>query len=46
VDDGFEEILACFDPEVRGPAVRARFLSEGIYPEVVEVPWPKQNVVG
>jgi len=46
VDNGFEEILARFDPEVRDLGVRARSLIEEVYPEVVEVPWPGQNVAG
>ena len=46
VDDGFEEIAARFDPRVGDLAVSARALIEDIYPEVVEVPWPRQNVVG
>jgi len=46
VDEGLEEILARFDPEVRGLGVRTRSLIEEVYPEVVEVPWPRQNVVG
>lgn len=44
--DGFEEILASFDPRVCDLAVRARALIIDVYPEVVEVPWPRQNVVG
>jgi hypothetical protein len=46
MEDGFEEILARFDPHVRKLAVGARSLIEAAYPEVVEVPWPRQNVVG
>jgi hypothetical protein len=46
MEDGFEEILARFDPHVRELAVGARPLIEAVYPEVVEVPWPRQNVVG
>ena len=46
MDDGFEEILARFDPEVSDLAMGARSLIEAVYPEVVEVPWPRQNVVG
>lgn len=43
---GFEEILSNFDPHVRELAVRARSLIEEVYPDVVEVPWPRQNVAG
>jgi hypothetical protein len=46
MDDGFEEILARFDPHVRDLAVRTRSLIQAVYPDVVEVPWPRQNVVG
>jgi hypothetical protein len=46
IDNGFEEILARFDPQVRDLAVGARALIGDVYPDVVEVPWPRQNVVG
>lgn len=46
MDDGFEEILANFDHHVRDLAARSRALIEDVYPDVVEVPWPRQNVVG
>lgn len=46
VGDGFDEILASFDPRVRDLAVRTRALIADVYPEVVEVPWVRQNVVG
>ena len=46
MDGGFEEILARCDPHVRNLAVRARALIEDVCPDVVEVPWPRQNVVG
>ncbi len=35
-----------FDPRVRDLAARARALIVDVYPEVVEVPWPRQNVAG
>ncbi len=38
--------MARFDPRVRDLAVSVRALIEDVYPEVVEVPWPRQNVVG
>ena len=41
MDEGLEEILARFDPEVRCLGVRTRFLIEEVYPEVFEVPWPR-----
>jgi hypothetical protein len=46
MDDGFGEILARFDPQVRHLAVHTRSLIQDVYPDVVEVPWPRQNVVG
>jgi len=46
MDDGFEEILARFDPDVQDLALRSRALISNVYPSVVEVPWPRQNVVG
>lgn len=44
--NGLEEMAAAFDPRVRDLAARTRALIEDVYPEVVEVPWPGQNVVG
>jgi len=46
VSGGFEEIAVTFDPGVRELAERTRALIVEVYPEVVEVPWPRQNVVG
>jgi hypothetical protein len=46
VGSGFEEIAAAFEPRVRDLAVRTRALITEVYPEVVEVPWVRQNVVG
>lgn len=46
MNDGFQEILARFAPHVRDLAVRARSAIQDVYPDVVEVPWPRQNVVG
>jgi len=43
---GFEEIEAGFEPHVRDLAAQARALISEVYPEVVEVPWPRQKVVG
>ena len=44
--DGLEEMAAAFDPRVRDLAARTRALILDVYPEVVEVPWPRQNVAG
>ncbi len=43
---GFEETLAGSDPRVRDLATRARALIRSVMPDVVEVPWPRQRVVG
>ena len=46
MNDGFQEILARFDPHIHDLAVRARSMIQDVYPDVVEVPWPRQDVVG
>ena len=46
VSGGFDEALAGFGPRVRDLATRTRALIRTIMPEVVEVPWPRQRVVG
>jgi hypothetical protein len=46
MSNGLEEMAAAFDPQRRDLASRTRNLIVDIYPEVVEVPWPKQSVTG
>jgi hypothetical protein len=46
VSNGLKEMTAAFDPHVRDLASRTRSLIVDVYPEVVEVPWPRQNVAG
>ena len=46
MSDGFEEILSTAGPQVRTLARRTRLLIQEILPEVVEVPWPKQKIIG
>jgi hypothetical protein len=46
VSGGFAETLAGSGPRVRDLATRTRALIRAVMPEVVEVPWPKQRVVG
>jgi hypothetical protein len=46
MSNGLEEMAAAFDPHVRDLASRTRSLIFDFYPEVVEVPWPRQNVAG
>ena len=38
--------MAGSDPRVRDLATRARALIRSVMPDVVEVPWPRQRVVG
>jgi hypothetical protein len=42
----FEEALSGSSSHVREIAERLRALIIDIYPEVVEVPWPKQKIIG
>jgi hypothetical protein len=46
MSEGFNEILADSSPRVRDLATRTRALIRDMMPEVVEVPWPRQRVVG
>jgi len=46
MSNGLEEMTAAFDPQVRDLAARTRALIFDVYPEMVEVPWPRQNVAG
>jgi hypothetical protein len=46
MSNGLEEMTAAFDPRVRDLAARTRALIFDVYPEVVEVLWPRQNVAG
>lgn len=40
------EEMAAFGPRVRNLAARTWTLLVDVYPEVVEVPWAKQNMAG
>ena len=42
----FEDVIQGSNPEVQSIARRLRELIIEIYPDVVEVPWPKQRIVG
>lgn len=44
--NGFDEIVSGVSPKARELARQARALIEAVYPAVVEVPWPKQRVIG
>ena len=46
MSNGFEEILDAANPPARELAREARSLIQSVYPAVVEVPWPKQRVIG
>jgi hypothetical protein len=46
MSNGLEEMATGFDPRVRDLAERTRALIFDVYPEVVEVSWPRQNVAG
>lgn len=43
---GYDEALAGPGPRARDLAMRTRALIRAVMPEVVEVPWPRQRVVG
>ena len=43
---GFEAVLAGASTAVRDLAKQARALINEVYPGVVEVPWPRQRMVG
>jgi hypothetical protein len=46
MSNGFDEIVAGVSPHARQLAERARALIQDVYPAIVEVPWPKQRVIG
>lgn len=46
MSNGFEEIVSSVNPHARQLAEQARGLIQSVYPRVVEVPWPKQRVIG
>lgn len=46
MSNGLEEMAAAFGPRVQDLASRTRALIFDVYPEVVKVPWPRQNVTG
>ena len=46
MSNGFQEIVLNVSPHSRQLAEQARALIQGVYPAVVEVPWPKQKVIG
>ena len=46
MSDGFDEIMAASEARVRDLAIRTRALIQTVTPDVVEVPWPRQRVIG
>ena len=46
MSEGFDEILGTSSPRVRDLASRTRALIRDVMPDVVEVPWTRQRVVG
>jgi hypothetical protein len=46
MSNGFDEIVSKVSPHARQLAERARSLIRAVYPAVMEVPWPKQRVIG
>ena len=46
MSDGFEEILAPASAKSQELARLAKRLIQDVMPKVVEVPWPKQKVIG
>lgn len=43
---GFDEVMAGASPHVRELATATRALIQEVMPAVVEVPWPRQRVIG
>ena len=46
MSNGFDEIVSGVSPHARQLAEQARELIRNVYPAIVEVPWPKQRVIG
>jgi hypothetical protein len=46
MSEGFDEALAGSDRRVRDLAAGTRALILSVMPDVVEVPWPRQRVIG
>ncbi len=46
MSEGFDEIVTESSPRVRRLATRTRALIRDVMPDVVEVPWTRQRVVG
>ena len=46
MNNGFDEIVSSVSPHARQLAEQTRSLIKTVYPGVVEVPWPKQRVIG
>lgn len=46
MSNGFDEIVSSVSPHARDLAERARSLIQAVFPAIVEVPWPRQRVIG
>jgi hypothetical protein len=46
MSNGFEEIIAEASPQVEALARGTKALIQNVMPDVVEVPWPKQRIIG
>ncbi len=46
MSEGFDEILTDSSPRVQDLATRTQVLIRDVMPDFVEVPWPRQRVVG
>ena len=46
MSNGFEEIIAEASPRVEALARGIKALIQNVMPDVVEVPWPRQKIIG
>jgi hypothetical protein len=46
MNEGFSEIMAQFDGAIQDLAIQARALIYDVMPDVVEVPWVRQRIIG
>jgi hypothetical protein len=46
MNEGFSEIIAQFSGAIQALAIQARALIYNVMPDVVEVPWVRQRIIG
>ena len=46
MSNGFDEIVTAASPEVNALARQAKALLQDVMPNIVEVAWPKQRIIG